>query len=311
MKQILVKRLVQLLMMAWSVGTITFILGRMLPGDMSYKIAAGRYGEDAVTTAAAASVSQELGLNDPAWLQYLHWLAELLQFNLGTSLVSGAPIVAELQHQLGYTLLLACSALLLSVVIAIPWGLACGFKANKWFDRGGLLLSTLIRSQPVFCLGLLLILLFSLYLSWFPVAGFHSAAHLFLPSLTLALSLAALSSRVIRNSTVKVIGSDYYLFSKVKGLSDSQTFRRHGARNIALPVVAFMGIQLVGLIEGVIMIESLFAWPGIGHGLSHAVFSRDIPMLQGTALVCGMLFVLINTLVDISCHLLDPRSKVR
>lgn len=310
MKGILIKRLVQLLMMAWSVGTITFILSRMLPGDMAYRIAAGRYGDDAVTAAAASAVRQELGLNDPVWLQYLHWLGELLQCNLGSSLVSGNPITAELQHQLGYTLILAVAAILLSAVIALPLGLICGFQANKWIDRCGLLISTFLRSQPVFCLGLILILLFSLQLKWFPVAGFDSLPHLFLPALTLALSLAALSSRVIRNSTLRVIRSDYYLFSRIKGLSRQQTFRRHGIRNIALPVVAFMGIQLVGLIEGVIMVESLFAWPGIGHGLSHAVFSRDIPMLQGTALTCGVLFVVINTLVDGCCYLLDPRSKV-
>ncbi|MGX9459919.1 ABC transporter permease [Shewanella sp. A14] len=309
MKDILIKRLIQLLMMAWSVGTITFMLSRMLPGDMGYRIAAGRYGEDAVTASAAAAVRQELGLNNSAWLQYFHWLGELLQFNLGTSLVSGNPIITELQHQLGYTLLLAFAAIILSVLIAIPLGLACGFQANKWIDHGGLFLSTLLRSQPVFCLGLILILLFSLKLNWFPVAGFDSFPHLVLPALTLALSLAALSSRVIRNSTLSVIRSDYYLFSKIKGLSNLQAFKRHGIRNIALPVVAFMGIQLVGLIEGVIMVESLFAWPGIGHGLSHAVFSRDIPMLQGTALICGMLFVMINTLVDSCCYLLDPRSK--
>ncbi|MCL1074699.1 ABC transporter permease [Shewanella dokdonensis] len=309
MKNILIKRLLQLLMMVWSVGSITFVLSRMLPGDMAYRIAAGRYGDDAVSAAAANAVRQELGLNDPVWLQYLHWLGELLQCNLGTSLVSGNPITAELQHQLGYTLLLAAAAMFLSAVIAIPLGLICGFRANSWLDRGGLLLSTLLRSQPVFCLGLLLILLFALKLSWFPVAGFNALAHLFLPALTLGLSLAALSNRVIRNSTLRVSRSDYYLFAKIKGLSDWQTFKRHGIRNIALPVVAFMGIQLVGLIEGVIMVESLFAWPGIGHALSHAVFSRDIPMLQGTALTCGVLFVSINTLVDGCCYLLDPRSN--
>lgn len=309
MKQILIKRLLQLIMMMWSVGTITFILSRLLPGDMAYRIAAGRYGDDAVSAAAASAVRQELGLNDPLWQQYGHWLWQLMQLDLGDSLVSGNSIIAELQHQLGYTLILAVAAILLSALIAVPWGLACGFRANRTLDRVSLVVSTLLRSQPVFCLGLLMILLFALTLNWFPVAGYQQPAHLFLPALTLALSLAALSSRVIRNSTVKVINSDFYLFAKVKGLSEWHSFKRHGIRNIALPVVAFMAMQLVGLIEGVIMVESLFAWPGIGHGLSHAVFSRDIPMLQGTALTCGALFVIINTLVDSLCYLLDPRSR--
>ncbi|WP_417762987.1 ABC transporter permease [Shewanella sp.] len=310
MKQILLKRLVQFVMMMWSVGTITFILSRMLPGDMAYRIAAGRYGDDAVSAAAASAVRQELGLDNPLWQQYGHWLWQLLQLDLGDSLVSSNSIISELQHQLSYTLILAVAALVISALIALPWGLACGFRANSWFDRLSLLLSTLLRSQPVFCLGLVLILLFALMLNWFPVAGFQRPAHLFLPALTLALSLAALSSRVIRNSTAKVINSEYYLFAKLKGLSPWHTFHRHGIRNISLPVVAFMAMQLVGLIEGVIMVESLFAWPGIGHGLSHAVFSRDIPMLQGTALTCGALFVIINTLVDSACYLLDPRSRI-
>ena len=130
-----------------------------------------------------------------------------------------------------------------------------------------------------------------------------------LPVLTLAISLAAVSSRVVRNSTRTAVKSAWFEFSRIKGLSSRRAFVRHALPNILLPALAFMGIQLIGLIEGVIMIESLFAWPGIGHGLSHAVFARDIPMLQGTALVMGFLFVLINALVDVSYYLLDPRQQ--
>ena len=146
-------------------------------------------------------------------------------------------------------------------------------------------------------------------LNWFPVAGFGSAEYAVLPVLTLALSLAAVSNRVVRNSTRQAVNSAYFHFARTKGLSYAQAFTRHVVPNVIVPGLAFMGIQLIGLIEGVIMVESLFAWPGIGHGLSHAVFARDIPMLQGTALVMGMLFVAINTLVDISQHYLDPRTR--
>ncbi len=310
MMQIMTRRLLQAFMMAWCVGTFTFILMRLLPGDVAYKIAAGRYGDDAVTTIAASTVREELGLNGPVWQQYGEWLWQLAQLNLGDSFVTGNSVIFELQHQMGYTLILAIAAIFLSAIIALPFGVFGGFHANRFSDRTILFVSIVLRSQPVFCLGLILILLFSLSLNWFPVAGFSHPAHLFLPALTLALSLAAISNQVVRNSTISIINSDFYQFSRLKGLSTWHTFCRHGVRNIALPVIAFMGIQLVGLIEGVIMIESLFAWPGIGHGLSHAVFSRDIPMLQGTALVCGFLFVLINTLVDICCYLLDPRGEL-
>ncbi|EKE84384.1 ABC transporter permease [Idiomarina xiamenensis] len=310
MKHILWRRAWQALLMAWSVATLTFILLRSLPGnDMAYRIAAGRYGDDAVSAAAAQAVSQELQLQQSAWLQYGHWLADLLTLNLGNSLVTGAPVVDELSHQLGYTLVLAAAAILVAVLLAIPLGLWSGFKAGGTVDNGILVGSVLVRAQPVFTLGLLLIFMFALGLGWLPVAGFREPQYVVLPALTLGLSLAAIANRVVRNSTVQVLNSAYYEFAQLKGLSPTRAFWRHGLRNVLVPTLAFMGIQLIGLVEGVIMIESLFAWPGIGHGLSHAVFARDIPMLQGTALVMGLLFVLVNTLVDISCYWLDPRSR--
>ncbi|MFC6673402.1 ABC transporter permease [Marinobacterium aestuariivivens] len=309
MGRIVLHRFVQALMVAWGVGTLTFILLRSLPGDMAFRIAAGRYGYDAVDSAAAEAVRAELGLDRPALEQYLDWLADLLQFNLGNTLVSGAPVSLELQHQLGHSLLLASAALLLSAVIALPLGIYCALKSHGKLDLASLIASALLRAQPVFVIGLLLILAFALQLGWLPVAGFGTPAHLVLPAIALALSLAAVSNRVIRNSTYDVLHSAYFEFSRIKGLTAWQTFLRHGVRNIAVPVVAFMGIQLVGLIEGIVMIESLFSWPGIGHGLAHAIFSRDIPMIQGAALTMGLIFVFLNTLVDLLCHWLDPRGN--
>ena len=309
MGKIVLHRLVQAMMVAWSVGTLTFVLLRSLPGDMAYRIAAGRYGYDNVDSAAADAVRAELGLERPVLEQYLGWLGDLLQFNLGTTLVSGAPVSQELQHQLGHSLLLASMALLLSAFIALPLGILCALKSQGKLDLASLIASSLLRAQPVFVIGLILILAFALHLGWFPVAGFGTALHLILPSVALALSLAAVSNRVVRNSTYEVLHSAYFEFSRIKGLTARQTFLRHGLRNMAVPVVAFMGIQLVGLIEGIVMIESLFSWPGIGHGLAHAIFSRDVPMIQGTALTLGLIFVFINTLIDLVCHWLDPRDN--
>lgn len=313
MRNILFHRLLQAILMAWSVGTLTFVLTRSLPGDMAYKIAAGRYGDDAVSTRAANAVAEELGLNRSGLEQYLAWMGDLITLDLGTSLVTGAPIVYELQNQLSYTLVLAVFAILVSACIAFPLGIYSGLNSTKTryapFDKSALVFSTLIRSQPVFCLGLILIFIFALELKWLPVAGSSGFVYTVLPVLTLGLSLAAVSNRVIRNSTVNALHSGYFHFAKIKGLSNAKAFSRHALPNIAIPAFAFMGIQLIGLIEGVIMIESLFAWPGIGHGLSHAVFARDIPMLQGTALLMGVLFVLVNTLVDLSQYALDPRVR--
>ncbi|SBS29184.1 Glutathione transport system permease protein GsiC [Marinomonas aquimarina] len=307
MRQLLLKRLLQLIAVSWGVGTLTFILMRSLPGDMAYRIAASRYGMDAVDNRAAELVRQELGLDQGALAAYWQWFTDLLSWNLGNSLVSGTPVSESLWHMLGHSLLLAGAGMLIALLIAIPLGLASAYWGG-WLDRTLLTVSTAMRAVPVFVIGLLAVILFALEWNLLPVAGFGTPAHLVLPALTLALSLAAISNRVIHTEAQRVFGSSFYEFARLKGLSPWQAFQHHGIRNIAVPVVAFLGIQLITVIEGVVMIESLFSWPGIGHGLAHAIFARDIPVIQGAALMMGMMFVVLNTLVDIACHYLDPRG---
>ncbi len=307
MTKILLQRLYQAMFVAWSVGTVTFILMRLIPGDMAYRIAAGRYGYDYVTADAAASVREELGLDRSGFEMYFQWLWDLAHFNLGNSLVSGEPVINDIAHQLGHSLLLAAVATLISLLIAIPIGIYCGKRANKVADQMGLFTSIALKAQPVFLIGLVLVIVFSLQLKWLPVAGFGEVKFIILPALALALSLAAMSNRMIRNSTKNVLGSPYFQFARLKGLTQEQAFQRHAPLNIALPVIAFIAIQAVSLIEGIIMIESLFSWPGIGHALSHAIFRRDIPMIQGSALIMGLMFVAINTLIDLLQYWLDPR----
>lgn len=309
MINLILRRVVQAAFVVWSVGTVSFILMRLLPGDIAFRIAAGRYGYDNVNLAAAEMVSTELGLDRPGWQLYLEWLFDLARFNLGDSLVSGHPVTEELLHLLGHSVWLAVAAMLLSIIIALPVGIYAGIRANGWFDRVSLLLSVYFRAQPVFVIGLILILIFSLSFKMLPVAGFGGPSYLILPAISLALAMAAVSSRVARNSAVDVINSAYFSFARTKGLSFRQTFLRHGVRNLALPVVAFIGIQLVSLIEGIVMIESLFSWPGIGHGLAHAIFGRDVPMIQGAALAMGLIFVGLNLMVDLACYAIDPRQR--
>jgi len=305
---IVLQRLAQAAFVAWAVGTISFILMRMMSSDIAFRIAAGRYGYDNVDAAAAQAVSDELGLNRPAWQLYLEWLGKLLRLDLGESFVSGLEVTREISHLLGHTLLLAFAAMFFAVLLAMPVGIYAALRADGWFDRLSLVASTLLRAQPVFVIGLILLLIFALQLGLLPVAGFGGASHLVLPALALALALAAVSSRVIRHSAFEVIHSAFFQFAQVKGLSFRETLLRHGLRNGAVPVVAFMGIQLISLIEGIVMIESLFSWPGVGHGLAHAIFSRDVPMIQGAALAMGLMFVGLNLLVDIACRVIDPRG---
>lgn len=308
MGRLLVKRLLQLLAVCWGVGTLTFVMMRALPGDVAYRIAASRYGMDAVDARAAELVREELGLDAGAWDAYWQWLVDLASLDLGTSLVSGLPVVGEIWHMLGHSLVLAAAGVVLSALIAIPVGTASAFRGG-WLDQLTLVLSTGIRAVPVFVIGLIAVMIFALNLNWLPVAGFGEPKHLILPAMTLAVSLAAISSRVIRNETIRVINAPYYEFAQTKGLSARRTFLRHGVRNLSAPVVAFFGVQMITVVESMVMIESLFSWPGIGHGLAHAVFGRDIPVIQGAALAMGALFVIINTLVDVTCHFLDPRGR--
>ncbi len=300
-------RVLQLLLVIWSVGTLTFVLTRSLPGDMAYRIAASRYGYDQTDAAAAALVRSELGLDQPWWQSYFDWLLDLLQFNLGHSLVSGESVWAEIAHQFGHTLSLALAALVISIFIGPPLGLLAAQRPNGWFDRLTLVASTVLRSVPIFIIGIALITLLAVQIKWLPAAGYGTPQHYILPALTLAIGLSAVSVRVSRHAMVQVQTSEYYDFAQLKGLNKWTAFCRHGLRNVTIPILAYHSVQLVYLVEGVVIVESLFAWPGSGHALVHAIVARDVPMIQGTALIMGGMFVVLNMVVDLLSGLIDPR----
>ncbi|WP_137128984.1 ABC transporter permease [Rhizobium sp. FY34] len=309
MMKTLLNRLIQAVLVALMVGMLTFVMARSLPGDMAYRIAAGRYGYDLVDQAAAAKVAAELDLHQSAFTAFSQWIMDLARLDFGVSLISGAPVMEEITQQLGNTLELAIAALLLSLLIGPPLGILAGLRPGGWLDRTLMLISTALRALPQFVVGLGLIILFSLTLNLLPAAGHGQSQHLFLPALTLALGLAAVSNRVARDAMLSVQQTAYYSFGRTKGLSDWQVFTRHGLRNVAVPIITYLGIQFIYLVESVVVVETLFAWPGIGHALVHAVFGRDIPMIQATALMMGLIFVGLNGLVDALCHLVDPRRR--
>ncbi len=271
------------------------------------RIAAGRYGPDGMTAEIAQSVAVELGLHRPLYEQYFDSLFQLFSFDLGYSLVSGEKIIHELQTQLGYSLYLALFAFVLSLVIAFPLGIYSGVKKNGFIDKVSLYFSILFKAIPPFILALLLILIFSVHLNILPPAGFDDWTYLILPALTLALGLAAVSNRLIKESMNEVSNSTYFTYGKYKGLSNIVLMRRHGIKNAFIPVLAFLGLQSIYLIEGVVIVESIFAFPGIGHALVHAIIARDVPMIQGTVLIMGISFVFINLFADILSRVLDPR----
>ncbi|WP_372802521.1 ABC transporter permease [Paracoccus seriniphilus] len=301
-------RLVQAIMVAVLIGTATFAMMRSLPGDAAWRIAAGRYGYDNVNAAAAEAVSQELGLDGPALPALMQWLGDLARLDFGNSLVTGQPVAAEIAHQLGASVSLALMAILLSLLIGPPLGILAGLRAGGLLDRMLLVVSTGLKAVPQFLMALVLIVLIAVQLRWLPAAGHGEARHFILPSLTLALGLAAVNARIARDAMARIAEMPFWRFAQWKGLSQRQTLVRHGLRNVAVPLITYLGLQFVTLVEGVIIVESIFGWPGIGHALVHAIFSRDVPMVQGTALVLGLGFVVVNAAIDLAIRRLDPRG---
>lgn len=251
---ILLRRAIQVVTLALLVGTVCFFMARLLPGDMATRIAAGRYGYDLVTNAAADAVRIKLGLDRPAWLALLQWWGEIARLDLGTLLVTGNPVWREVAHQLGATIDLAVAAVLIAAALGLPLGVWSGLHAGGWVDRITLVLAVVLRATPAFLLAVLLMLIVAVRLGMDEHAG-----SLLLPALTLGLGLAAGLARVARSAMREAAASPSYEFSRTKGLSDRQALVRHGLRQAAVPVVAYLGVHAVFLVEGAVVVETLFA----------------------------------------------------
>jgi len=304
-------RLVQAALVALVVGTASFFLVEALPGDQAYRIAAGRYGEDHVSTLAAEAVRVELGLDRSLVARLGAWLFDLARLDLGRSMVTGETVFHELTLQLGATVGLSCAALLLSVLIGPPLGLLLAIRSGGWADGVVLTGATALRAIPMFVIGLALMLIFASWLGVLPAAGYSRVEDWILPTLTLGLTMAAVSCVVTRNSAIAVLQAPHVAYAATKGLGQAAIMRRHVLRNVAVPVTVLLGLQLVTLVEGVVVVETLFSWPGIGHALVHALVARDVPMVQGTALVMGLFFVALNATVDLLTLVIDPRASHR
>lgn len=308
---ILARRLMQAVLVALLISSVCFFLVRFLPGDIAFQVAGGRFGQDLTTAEAAEAIRAELRLDQPVWQAWLGWLHDVARLELGSSWSLTTPVSTLVRNQLGHTLELSALALVLSVLIGVPLGIWAGVRPGGLVDRIGLAGSVVLRSMPPFVIGIGLIVVFAVTLRWLPAAGHTEHGTILLPALTLALGLAAVSSRVARSAMVDVVRSDYFQFALTKGLPLSKVVRRHGVRNIAVPLIAHLGMQLIYLVEGMIIVETLFAWPGIGHAMSHAVRERDVPMLQGTVLATALMFVLFNALLDLMQMVVDPRLRAR
>jgi peptide/nickel transport system permease protein len=302
------KWLIQAVFVAVVLGALSFFMLRSLPGDAAFRVAAARYGYDLVDAAAAQAVRAELGLDRSWWQQLAAWLLDTAQLNLGHSMVSGEKVIDELAHQLGATVELSVVAWVLGVLLGVALGVTAALRQG-WVGHAVDAACTLLRASPAFLIGLMLMLVVAVKLQWLPVAGHDEAGAIVLPALSLALALCPGIAQVIRAKLSQVLTSDSFEYAQTKGLTLPVALLRHALPAVALPTLAYASVQLVLLVEGVVIVETLFSWPGIGHAMVHAIFARDVPMIQGTALVMGMLFVALNALVALTMRLLDPRLR--
>ena len=307
--RIVISRLAQAIATAAVLATLCFSFVHALPGDLALRVAASRMGEDRVTQESADRIRKAEGLDRPLLVQYGIWMGQLARGDLGNSLLTGKPVWQELAWHGQFTVQLGLVGWLLSYVIALPLGLAAGFRPGGWVDRFSNALSITLSSVPAFLLGIGMISLFALTLRWLPPAGFRTVSHMVLPALTLALGLAAFSVRIIRNAVVDVREAFFMTFARLTGLSPQAAFRHHGVRNAAIPVVTYAAIQFAFVIDGFVVIETLFNYPGIGELLIKALIARDVPVIMGAGLVIGLMFALVNLLADLACAGLDPRSR--
>jgi peptide/nickel transport system permease protein len=265
-------------------------------------------GEDRLTPEITERIRREEGLDRPVIVQYGQWIARLAQGDLGRSLLSGKPVVEELAYHATFTLQLGLIGWLLSYALALPLGIWAGMQPGGVVDRAIDALAVTLASLPSFLVGIGLITLFALTLRWLPPAGFRTAQHTVLPAATLALSLIAFSIPVIRNAVVEVRSAFFMTYARVKGMSPAAAFRHHGIRNAAIPVVTFAALQFAFVIDGFVVIETLFNYPGLGELLVKALIARDVPVIMGAGLVIGFAFAMVSLVADLTRLWLDPRG---
>jgi peptide/nickel transport system permease protein len=296
-------------MLAMSV--LVFCIVRLVPGDPATAILGLRASPESV-----AALREELRLNDPIWVQYLHWLGNVVQGDLGEDYTSHEPIREQLLTRLPVTLEMALLAMLMSAVIAIPLGVLAAVKRGP-ADAASSALGLVGISIPDFWLGVMSILLFSLVLGWLPSSGhvplgqsvWGNVSHLLLPAFTLALGLAAVLTRTTRAAVLDVLHRPYVQTARAKGLSERAVVAGHILRNAAIPIVTVLGLQLGYILGGAIVVEQIFSLPGIGRLTLNAVLNRNYPVIQGAVLLITFLFMLINILTDVLYATLDPRIR--
>ncbi len=295
------------------VALFVFAMLRLAPGDPAAVIAG-----DYASAEDVARIREQLGLNEPIPVQFVTWLGQLLQGDLGTSIFTNLPVTTMIAQRIEPTMMLGLSTMLFAIAVAVPLGTLAAWKSGSLIDRFVMLFSVGGFSVPVFVLGYMLIYVLAMWLNWLPVQGYRSPFehgpwlflyHITLPAVTLSVIFIALIARMTRASVMEALGEDYIRTARAKGQSELKILLRHALRNAAVPIVTVIGIGVALLIGGVVVTESVFNIPGVGRLVLDAVLARDYPIIQGLILFFSFVYIIINLMIDLSYTFLDPRIR--
>jgi len=284
--------------------SITIFLFVRVTGDPTVLLV-----EPGASKAALEALRTELGLDRSLLVQYGTFVRDLVRGDFGRSFYYRTPVLELYISRLPNSLLLAAAAMVFSLLIGIPSGIMAAVRVGGWWDRGGKIFALLGLSMPSFWVGLLLILFFSVYLGWLPSSGSGTALHVLMPAFALGWYFAAAHMRLARSSMLEVLGSEYVKLARLKGLPEARVIAKHAFKNALIPVLTLAGINLVLMVNVAVVVETVFAWPGIGRLLYEGIAFRDFPVVQATVLLGGSMIVVVNLVIDLLYAVIDPRIR--
>ncbi len=304
MKQYIAKRIGYSLLSLLLLSLTIFLFIRLTGDPTSLLTEPGASEED------IAAIQQKFGLDKPLWIQYGLFMGSLFRGDLGQSFYYQTPVAELYLSRLPNSLLLATVAMSFSLLLGIPTGILAAVRVGKFWDSAGKLFALLGLSLPSFLVGLLLILFFSVYLEWLPSSGAGGILNLLMPAFALGWYFAAAHMRLTRSSMLEVLGSEYIKLARLKGLSEFRVITKHAFKNALIPVMTLAGINLINMINVAVVVETVFAWPGIGRLLYEGISFRDFPIVQGVVIIGGGMIIVVNLLVDIVYAMVDPRIRL-
>jgi peptide/nickel transport system permease protein len=304
MKKFILKRLGYALVSLFLLSLTIFLFVR-LTGDPTTLLV-----EPGASKADIDALRSQLGLDRPIWIQYTSFMSSLLQGDFGRSFYYRTPVLELYLSRLPNSLMLGVVAMTFSLLIGIPSGILAAVRVNGFWDRAGKVFALLGLSMPQFWVGLLMILLFSVYLGWLPSSGSGTAWHVLMPAFALGWYFAAAHMRLTRSSMLEVMGSEYVKLARLKGLPEALVICKHAFKNALIPVLTLAGINLVLMINVSVVVETVFAWPGVGRLLYEGIAFRDFPVVQATIVLGGGMIVIVNLVVDVLYAWIDPRIRL-